>query len=207
MQQVNSSRSKILFAATEMFFRLGIKSVSMDDLAREIGMSKKTLYAEFDSKEDILEEVIKHLHDMDVEFCNMTCAGSHNAIEEMMQISSYVLRQLRMISPSTLHDLRKYYPAQWKRIQSFHEDYIYGVIQANLRKGIEEGLYRDTIDIKIVSKFYVHKSWLIVDETIFSLRDYRRDQLFHEYMMYHMNGITSPKGKKYLKKFQEQFDA
>ena len=197
-----TSKNKILLIGAEMFMRLGIRSVSMEDLASELGISKKTLYQDFSSKSEILSGIMDMLHAEDRTLCQDVCNSSQNAVEEMIQICRYVLKRLRGISASTWHDLKKYYPEQWKKNEQFHHVYIYEVIYKNLEKGQAEGLYRKELDPDIISKFYVNKTWIIVDEKVFSLKEYKKDKLYSQYITYHLHGIVTDKGQKILEKFE-----
>lgn len=190
----------------ELFMRLGIRSVSMNDLAKELGISKKTLYLDFQSKEELVSACLDFNMTMERGMCDMYVTQSENAVDEMLLISKYILQQLRALSPSTIHDLRKYYPQQWSKLEAFHYEEICEVVKGNLERGIEQGFYRSNMDVDIVSKFYVSKAWIIVDEKLFPLREYRRDILFKEHILYHMNGIITTKGKELLEDFKKQFD-
>ena len=119
----------------------------------------------------------------------------------MLGISKYVTQMLREISPTTIYDLQKYYRPTWELVETLHKEHIYEFIKTNVEQGIKEGLYRDNFDPDIIAKFYVAKTILVVDQSIFPLRDYNKEQLFEAFMEYHIHGIASAKGLQKLEQY------
>ncbi len=202
-----TTRDKIASRAHDMYIRLGIRSVSMDDVCRELGISKKTLYKEFENKEDLISAALSTSLEEDMAMCATFKAEASDSIDEMFRLTSYILKRLRALSPSAIHDLRKYYPMQWKLMNDFHHDFVRGMVSENLERGIKQGVYRDDLNVDIVSRFYVLKANIIVDETYFPLDEYRRDLLFQEHIMLHMHGIVTKDGRERLHEFKEQFSS
>ena len=196
------TKNKIIIHSMELFMKLGIRSVSIDDICGGLGISKKTIYVHFKNKKELVNEVILfHIH-KEIDDLQKISLESKNAIDEMIGIAKYVLEFLRNMSPSILFDLKKYYSASWKIVEEKHMSYIQQVIANNLSKGIEEGYYRDYINKDIVSKLYVSKAMAVVDENIFPSKTYKRFKLYEELIIYHMYGIVSESGRKYIKKVQ-----
>lgn len=182
--------------------RYGIKSVTMDDIARELGISKKTLYKFVENKADLIQKIFHEYIKCEKGEMDQILHASANAIEEIQNIGKYVIQQLRELAPTVLYDLQKYYRESWTLLQSLHQQYIYQVIKANLERGIKEGLYREDLDSDIIAKLYVGKTSLLVDEGLFPLKRYDKGSLFKEYIKYHVQGIASPKGLKLFKELQ-----
>ncbi len=191
---------EILLKVDSLFMRYGIKSVTMDDISRELGISKKTLYQYVENKSDLINKVIQEHLISEKEIISKICKESIDPIDEMLAIARYVALMLREMNPSIVYDLQKYYSKSWEMMQSLHEDHIYEVIKRNIQKGIEEGLYRQNLNPEIIAKFYVGKSMILVDERIFPIRKYNREQLFLEFINYHIHGIASEKGLALLEK-------
>jgi len=202
-----TQRDKIAATAKDLFMRLGIRSVSMDDISRQLGISKKSLYQEFESKQDLLDASLESIQSEDRTSCAAFELQAENAIEEMYLITKYVLQRLRTLSPSAIHDLKKYYPEQYEKMHKFHTGYITGVVENNMIRGIEQGLYRKDINTSIASRFYVHRSMTIVDETHFPLQNYRRDELFQEHILLHMHSLVTDLGLRMLDDFKAQFQS
>ncbi|MEM9916749.1 MAG: TetR/AcrR family transcriptional regulator [Bacteroidota bacterium] len=195
------ARKKVLNQAEMMFMRYGIKSVTMDDIARDLGMSKKTLYQFVSNKADLIQQIFAKLIESEKEAIHSIVENAGNAVEEILNIGKYILQQLRSISPRTLYDLHKYYRDSWELIQALHQKHVYFVIKNNLDRGIEEGLYRSDIDSDIVAKLYIGKTSSVVDEDLFPLRKYNKETLFKEFIKYHLHGVASQKGLKLLDKY------
>lgn len=185
--------------------RYGIKSITMDDVAREMGISKKTLYQHVNSKTDLIERII-HQHIHEEKKCLSEIPGqAKDAIEEVLMIAQYVVKVLRSMRPTTMFDLKKYYRDCWNMMEDFQQGYMYNMIRANIEQGIQEGLYRDNLDSDIIAKLYVRKTMLLTDEIIFPMREYDRDKLFTEFIQYHLRGIVSEKGMKKLITYQPDY--
>ena len=188
--------NRILIKAESLFLRYGIKSVSMDDIARELGISKKTLYQSVENKKDLLIQVMQAHITAEIEAMKIIQAEATDAIDEMLRVTQYVLPTLRQISPTVIYDLQKYYQEIWQLMESFNTEHIFNAIKINLERGIKEGVYRDDINVDIVAKLYVGKTILVIDENLFPLRDYNKENLMKEYIKYHIRGVASNKGLK-----------
>ena len=194
--------NNIIAGAEKLFLKYGVKSVTMDDLARELGISKKTLYQEVENKADLVEKVLKqHILCEKTEMTEIR-EQSANAIEEIHKIARYVLKMLREMGPAIIYDLKKHYRIIWDELEKFHKQYVYTVIKDNIEWGMEEGLYRENLDADIIAKLYVGKTLAVIDEEVFPLTQYNREQLYIEYMRYHINGIATEKGLEMLKKYE-----
>ena len=194
--------NQIFEVATARFMSLGIKSVSMDDLARIMGISKKTLYQFFENKEDLVNQAIVRHIDLERQHISELIDLATDAVHEMVEVSRHAVRMFRSIKPALLYDLQKYYRSCWHEISEFHEGFIRTTIKDNLKRGMEEGYYRDDIDAEIISKLYVMKSYSLVDETAFPLGEYQRETLLKQHVMYHLYGILSKKGQAHLDDFK-----
>lgn len=195
------TRANILEKVHELFMKYGLKSVSMDDISRRLGISKKTLYQCVENKRDLIKEVFqKHINEEEAAISEIV-ANSKDAVDEMIEIARFVTALLREVSPTTLYDMQKYYGDIWGMMEALHQDHIYTVIKTNLDRGIIEGLYRKDLNTDIIAKLYVGKTLLIVDEDVFPLKDYNKEKLYLEYVHYHLHGIALPKGLKLFEKY------
>lgn len=172
----------------------------MDDLARELGVSKKTLYQYIENKADLISQIILNHVEEETDCINNICDQTLNAVEQMLVIGKYVVQQLGKISPTVVYDLKKYYRQSWELMEMLHRQHVYQVIVKNIEKGIKEGLYRENLNTDVIAKLYVGKTFLLVDEDIFPLKNYEKEHLFREFIFYHLFGIVSQKGLKTLEK-------
>ncbi len=198
------AKEKILKKSEELFLQYGLKSVTMDDLASQLGMSKKTLYQFVENKGDLIEQIIDlHISD-EKAFMESTRATSKDAVEEMILVARHNIQELKKLSPTVIYDLKKYYQHLWLLIEQLESEHTFDFIKSNIERGMNQGVYRADINADIITKIYVLSTMSVVNEKMFSQKIYKKEELFTEFIKYHLQGITTEKGlmlyKKYLKK-------
>jgi len=174
----------------------------MDDIAREMGMSKKTLYQYVDNKTDLIEQIFQQHAEEEKKVIERIRHDSADAIDEILRIARYVVAQMREMAPTTVYDLQKYYRNTWKQMDALHQRHVYTVIKDNLERGIRQGVYRSNLNPDIVAKLYVGKTSLVADEEMFPAREYNIQNLYWEYINYHIRGIASAEGQRLLEKYK-----
>ncbi len=177
----------------------GIKSLTMDDIARHLGISKKTLYQSFSDKSDLVSKGIQAHMDLEQAALEQIHATSDNAIEEMFLISQHVSQHLQSMHPSILFDMEKYYPEAFARFNEYKLKIVMSCIARNIQDGIAQGYYRDNINIPIVAGLYVGRMDIIFDQQLFPASKYSPKDVYFEAIRYHIRGIASEKGMEYLK--------
>ncbi len=193
-----SLKEKIFLTTFDLFLRYGVKSVSMDDICRKLGISKKTIYTVIENKKDLIEKIIQLHITRDEEDIIAITQNSDTAVDEMCKIGRHVIKFLKEMKPSLIYDLQKYYPTAWNMIQNQHYGFIYRTIKTNIERGQKEGLYISSFDSDIIAKLYVEKTHCIADEENFPSSKFSRPQLFEQLFKYHMRGISSEQGLKLL---------
>jgi len=200
-------RENIIIKASELFLTLGFKSVTMDDIANEMGISKKTIYKYFNNKEILVDECVTHVHEkISDSICELTNLG-YNAIEENFAIKNMFKDIFGKSNTSPMYQLQKYYPNIYKRVM-FDEFKIFEeCVGTNIKKGIEEGLYRNDIEGYFVLKFYFILVFGLHDDTVFKYKNYNANELEIKALEYHTRAIATTKGivvlEKELKKLNE----
>ena len=195
-------KEKILKTTFEMVMKYGIKSVSMDDISRSIGISKKTIYQYFENKRALIGEMIDDHIKQDEEDINAIIENSKNAINELIDIARHLLSFLKGMSPSMMYDTRKYYPRQWEKVERQHFSYFLKIIKANIERGQKEGLYNDDLNSDIIARLYIRQTLAIADESTFSASEYNKGELYKTLVTYHIRGLMTQKGRR-LAKSQE----
>ncbi len=189
---------KILAKVRCLYLKYGIKSVTMDDVAHELGISKKTLYQYVKDKNDLVEHVVA----LEIEEGPMSPKNAHwenlNAIEEMLEVHKIVDRMVKTHNPSTEYDLKKYYPEEYQKIQKVRRERIYNFILNNIRKGKKEGLYREELNEEYITKLHVSRVEYAFDNDIFTTDEMSSSNLFYEVFIYHIRGIANDKGIEFL---------
>jgi len=189
---------QIIDESAKVFMRLGIRSVNMDDIAQHLRISKKTLYQFVKDKNELVSRVVGHICSHHNTRITEICERSYNAIDESFEISTFVASQVGEMHPSIHFDLQKYHPEAWALLQSTEREDIYECVTANMRKGVEEGLYRDDLNIDVVARIYISRFDVAFDGELFPKVKYRFDEVIWEMFRYHIRGIASDMGLKYL---------
>ncbi len=200
-----NTKEKLIQKSMILFLKYGIKSVSMDDISRELGISKKTIYTFVDNKRELVKIVIQSLIKTEEAICKNIQKDATNALDEMLKISRHVIQFLEQMTPSFTYDLQKYYKDSWKLIQDEHFSFFENMVKKNIATGKKENLYRSNIDPEIVAKLYIGKSLLISNEDVFPNSKYDKVTLFKEMILGHLHGIASDKGLKLLKKNEHKY--
>ena len=190
-------REKIVIKAKEMFLKLGFKSITMDDIAFEMGISKKTIYKYFSNKELLIEESTQMVHQEVRETIESTVAKNHNAIEENFEIRRMFKEMFKYSETSPVYQLKKHYPEVYQRVVGNQTEICQGCFRDNILKGISEGLYRDTIDVENYVKFYYTLIFSISENTALEKEVSNLEQIALEY---HIRAMSTSSGIKELEK-------
>jgi len=197
---MNEELKNILLKSRDLYMKYGIKSITMDDVARELGISKKTLYQYVTDKDDLVGKFIDNeIAIRQEEICKCFRIGL-NAVEELFEISLFMNKMMRDQNPATEYDLKKYYPQHFQKTVNARREGVYNYILINLKKGIKEGLYRKEMNKEVIAKLYL---WRIENSQIselFSVEEFSSIKLFVELLNYHVRGIATEKGIVELEK-------
>jgi TetR/AcrR family transcriptional regulator, cholesterol catabolism regulator len=199
--------SQILEQVRRLYQSYGIKSVTMDDVANKLCISKKTLYEYFTDKEDLVRQVMLNEHTRWFEVLKETERGDLNAIEELFEVYKILKRMFREYNPSMEYDLRKYYPDLAAKLRTIRRKMILESGYRNMTKGKREGLYRKDLNSKIIARLHLLKIENMIDTDMFSIGELTSFKVFHEIFVYHLNGIMSPKGRFFFEENFRKFNA
>ena len=193
-------RDKILHKATDLFLTLGFKSVTMDDLAHEMGISKKTIYTHFINKTQLVEDCTLSLFEAISQGIDFICSQGKNPIEELYEIKKFAMKHLKNEKASPQYQLQKYYPKIHTTLK--HKQFVLmkDCVGDNVRRGIELGIYRSSLNINFVSRIYFSGVTSIKDHTLFPPEEFPITRLMDDYLEYHLRGIVTPEGRNILNK-------
>ena len=183
-----------------LFLKYGIKSLTMDDVAADLGISKKTLYQWFSSKDDLVIKVLNHHITREKTQCVQLASNSQNAIEEILILMNMNSHEMSQMKANVVNDLQKYHREAWELVRKYQHDFVYKVITENILRGRKEGLYREDFDMDIIARLHLAAVFNLFDPEIFPDNVTARVTLFKEYMMHFLHGIITSKGLAYLKK-------
>ncbi len=196
------TKNRILAQAGALFLRNGIKSVSMDDIAADLSMSKKTLYKLFANKDEIVLAVIKQHLDKSQHDCTSVALDATNAITEMLTLSHWAEQQFSNIHPSIFYDLKKYHPAAWTLFSEHKSSFILNQITQNLRRGMAEGLFRPDLDVDVLARLNLAQIELAFDPELYPSAQFspvRVNRVFDEHFLL---GVATLKGHKLINDYR-----
>ena len=196
-------KDKILEVAFRLFLRRGIKSVSMDDIALELGASKKTIYKWYENKDEVVEASLQaYLTDMDQE-CSGFPGTASNAIEELFSIMAMVRQKMAGVHASVFHDLQKYHPKAYQLWVQHKNEVLYGQIVDNITRGQAEGLYRTDLNIEIMARMRLLQTEHSFNPDFFPPEQFNMQKVQLAILEHFMLGIATLKGHKLINKYKE----
>jgi len=195
-------QERIVTKAHELFMRYGIRSISMDEIASNLGISKKTIYHSFKDKDALVDGVLEIEMKSRECNCSKTKEICDNAVHEIFLALDIMEELFAGFNPSILFDLEKYHPESYKRFTEHHNGYLYKTISENLVRGIREELYRSEINIDIISKFRIGSMFLIFNMNYFPFGSYSLPQLGAEITDNFLHGLVTEKGRELIRKYK-----
>lgn len=195
-------QEKLLKEIGEMFMTYGVRSVSMDDISRHMGISKKTLYQHFKDKNELVEKVTEHvIEERQTEYEEVTKEAS-NAIEELFLTSKCLRSQLANLNPSLIFDLKKFHMKAWNLFLDYEHITVYESMKDNLRRGKEEGFFRAGININVLAKLRVEQVHMSFDPHVFPKDEFDFTEVHMQMYDHYVYGICTDKGLKLYEKYK-----
>ncbi|NOU61549.1 TetR/AcrR family transcriptional regulator [Marinifilum caeruleilacunae] len=198
---MKNQKEDIIEVCWELFFQFGIRSVTMDDIAAKLGISKKTIYQHFSNKTDLVEQAIEwQINHPKFSFMSENMSQL-NAIDQYIEFYRFVVSQISNSCESMRYDLRKYYPKLWHKFHLEKLTRFQSELSQNLQQGIDEGLFRPEVNIEFISKtmarFYLNM--VEADNVILEKEDIENIEYHKELGTYHLHGVCTEKGIEYFK--------
>ena len=197
-------RDRIKQKADELYRRYGVKSVTMDEIALQLGVSKKTIYQSFSDKNELVDEVVVDLLESNKNCCSVSLQNSENAIHEVLLMTEAMKDMMTSLSPSFIFDIQRGHPSSFKKFDNFKSSYIFEILKANIERGKREGIYRPEINTEIISKFRLNTMMLIYHEEIFPRNQYTVSELQNEMILYYLYGLVTLKGFELITKYLKE---
>ena len=200
MKSIDLKKS-IVITSTELFLTLGFKSVTMDDIAEEMKISKKTIYTFFANKEALVQSVVFSMYSYITTNLTQIREKANNPISELYEVKMFIMHQLKGEKTSPQHQLRKYYPNIHNELQKKQFDFMTKSVKKSLTKGVEMKLFRSSIDIDFISRMYFNGMVGIKNVDMFPIENYSPEQLMENYLDYHLRDIVTEVGMKLLSSY------
>ena len=198
------TRIKILQKAKELFMRMGIRAVSMDDIAAQSGISKKTIYQYYADKDELVDAVMqeeeKSVHNDSKECLKL----SHNAVEEILLTLSRVYARFSQMNPLVVHDMERFHTKAHSRFQKMKYEHLYNVIQKNIKRGIKEGLYRKELNVEVITRYRLESIMIPFNMNVYSPAVFSLAEVTKELMEHFLIGLSTLKGHELILQYKEQ---
>lgn len=183
--------------------RFGIRTVSMDDIAGSLGISKKTIYAGFGDKDALVDSVIEeHLREAEA-MVREIHVRSEDAVQEIVLTMRMVEVQFRHLNPIVLHDLRKFHPGAYARLEAHKGQFLLGVVRGNLERGKAEGLYRPELDVEVMSRFRLESMMVLFDVDLFPPDRFSLARASQEVLEHFLFGLATPLGRALIERHRK----
>lgn len=193
-------QKEIIEKAAEMFISLGFKSVTMDDIANEMGISKKTIYQHFDNKDTLVHECTMYMYETISHGIDCICNQDLNPIEELFAIKDFILHLLKDEKTSPVFQLQKYYKKTYQDLHQKEFCKMQECVLDNLNRGIHQGYYRENMNLEFISRIYYASVHAIKEQELFKPDLFKNRQLEDLYLEYHLRAIVTEKGRNILEK-------
>ena len=186
----------LLQKVNDLYTQYGIRSVTMDDVSRELGISKKTLYKHVKDKEELVSKVMMYEFS---EKRNFTEGKEpRNAIEDLFYLNSMINKIIKETNPSKMYDLKKYHPVVFEKMAKLKREKTMNKMIRNFKKGKNEGLYRKDLDEEVLAKMYILRMDRVSHDDVVSISEFTSAKFIYEMFIYHIRGIASKKGIEFL---------
>ena len=197
-------KERIQEKAHELFMQYGIRSVSMDDIANQLGMSKKTLYQYFADKDELVEAVV----DGHISIIQTDCTGcrkdARDAVHEVFITMERIIEQFSNMNPMVLNDLAKFHFKAYQRFREHKDKFLAKIIRENIEWGKKEELYRPDINTDVMSKFRLESMMIPFNISVFPPGKYNLAELSGQIIEHFVYGLVTIKGHKLILKYKQE---
>ena len=198
------TKQRIKQAATELVMQYGIRSVSMDDIATNLGISKKTIYLYFKDKDELVDEIVDDIIVNNRYECNADRGRAENAIHEIFLVMDMMAEMFTAMNPGILFDMQKYNPATYRKFLKHKNEFLYNVCRENLERGKQEELYRPDLAVDILCRYRVETMFIPFNPDFHQSLKYNLAKIEEEIIIHFLFGLVSIKGYKLVMKYWQQ---
>ena len=199
-------KEKIITIAIDLFSKFGFKSVTIDDIAEKMSVSKKTIYAHFPKKETLVETSVMQHFDIIIEKMMFISKHSKDPIIELYQMNKEALKYLSNEKNSPIYQLQKYYRSIYQKLQIKEFTALGGMFSKSLERGIKTGLFRSEINVDFVTRIFHNGIRGIQDSELFPVEKYKNEQLLVQFTEYHLRAICTQQGIEKLTKYKKELN-
>jgi len=197
-------REKIILKAIQLFLSHGFKSVTMDDLAQSMAISKKTIYQFFKNKNQLISSCVEVLQKEVIKSFKQISINSDNPIIELFNVKKEAMKILGNTETAPQFQLQKFYPEIYQELKSREFDLVRDVFQESLKKGIKSGYFREEINIDFITRIYINGMRGARDISLFPLNEFKLEKVIEDFLEYHVRAISTKKGLNLLNKIYKK---
>jgi AcrR family transcriptional regulator len=194
--------TRIKQKAHDLFMQYGLRSVSMDDIASSMGISKKTIYQYYADKDELVDAVLDAEFKRNEGICEYDRQHSKNAIHEIFMAMDMVVEMFSSMNPSLIFDMQKYYPKAFEKFHQHKNGYLFNLIRENILRGISEELYRPGLKVEIIARYRVENIMIAFNPGFHTKMKYNLAEIEEEFIIHFLFGMASPKGYKMIEKYK-----
>jgi len=199
-----TTKERIRQKADELFMKYGIRSVSMDDIANALGMSKKTIYQYFVDKDELVDAVVEADISHMQNDCVSVTSDARDAVDEIFLSIDRLLEQFRNMNPMLIYDLEKFHFRGFQKFMEHKNKFLLEVIRKNMERGIAEGLYREDLKVEVIARFRLESMMAAFNIDLFPPAKYSLIDVSKEIIEHYVYGLASLKGYKLIVKYKEE---
>ena len=198
------TKEKIISESINLFMTYGLRSVTMDDIAKHLSMSKKTIYQHFKDKEEIIIQATNEVFDTEnKKMCEIE-DGAENAVEQLYMLTVKLRETIKNTSTTALYDMKKYYPRAWEKYKDYKHNVIYNSVIDNLKRGIREGLFRGNINPEILAQLRIGEIELSFNKEFFPEDEFTLVEIHDQLYEHFTYGILSDEGVKLFETYKKK---
>ncbi len=197
-------KERILEKATDLFMRYGIRSITMDEIAAQLGISKKTIYQFFTDKDAMVEAVVNEEMKRNEAECQGFSLSAQDAVHEIFLAMDDVQEMLKAMNPQLIHDLEKHHPVAYRRLRQYKHQFLYDTIRNNLDRGMKENVYRTGLNADLISRHRIESAFMPFNQEVFPHSKYPMYQTCQELGILFLHSVCNENGKKLIDQYSNE---
>lgn len=195
------SKDRILEKAADLFMRYGIRSITMDEIAAQLGISKKTIYQFFTDKDEMVAAVVEEEMKENENACRQFKLKAEDAVHEIFLAMENMQEMLKTMNPQLMYDLEKHHPGAYRRLKQYKYHFLYTMIKENLERGVKEEIYRNDLNLDITTRHRIETAFMIFNQEAFPQHKFPMNQTCQELALLYLHSISNSRGKKLIDKY------
>ncbi len=200
-KEKTESKDRILEKAADLFMRYGIRSITMDEIAAQLGISKKTIYQFFTDKDEMVEAVVDEEMKENEDACREFKVNAEDAVQEIFLAMEDMQEMLKTMNPQLMYDLEKHHPGAYRRLKQYKYHFLYTMIRENLERGIKEEIYRSGLNLDITTRHRIETAFMIFNQDAFPQNKFPMNHTCQELALLYLHSISNSRGKKLIDKY------